>query len=107
MLQRVEEEAERRTAYVNIVGEPAPDLFAGIDPKRVAESVIPARRRTIWTAAIDRCAMPWTIVAFPTPGWARQMFGEPDLGRLWDAIRPAVRWTRPIRSLRRRSTSPC
>ena len=32
MLQRVEEEAERRTAYVNIVGEPDPDLFAGLDP---------------------------------------------------------------------------
>ena len=34
MLQRVEEEAERRTAMINIVGEPEPDLFAGLDPNR-------------------------------------------------------------------------
>ena len=35
--------------------------------------------------------MPWTIVAFPTPAWAEQVFGEPDVGRLWDAIRATVR----------------
>ncbi len=35
--------------------------------------------------------MPWTIVAFPTPGWARQVFGEPDLERLWQAVRATVR----------------
>ena len=94
MLQRVEEEAERHMAFVDIVGEPDPDLFAGIDPVRVAESVIPKRRRAVWSA-IDRGLMPWTIVAFPTPGWATQVFGEPDVPRLWDAIRAAVRLDEP------------
>jgi aminopeptidase len=90
MIQRLNEEVERRTAFVNVVGEPDPDLFAGLDSRRVAESVIPLVRRTIWTA-VDRRAIPWTIVAFPTPAWARQVFGEPDVGRLWDAIRATVR----------------
>ena len=90
MLQRVDEEAERRTAYVNVIGEPDPDLFAGIDPRRLAESSVPQRRRAVWTA-IDRRAIPWTIVSFPTPGWARQVFGEPDVERLWNAIRGTVR----------------
>ena len=90
MLQRVEEEAERGTAFVEVVGEPDPDLFAGLDAKRVAESIVPQRRRAIWTA-IDRRQIPWTIVAFPTPAWAGQVFGEPDVGRLWDAIRATVR----------------
>jgi leucyl aminopeptidase (aminopeptidase T) len=27
----------------------------------------------------------------PTPGWARQVFGEPEVARLWDAIRATVR----------------
>jgi aminopeptidase len=90
MLQRVEEEAERRTAMIYLVGEPDPDLFAGLDSKRVAESIVPQLRRAYWTA-FDRGAMPWTIVAFPTPGWAEQVFGEPDLARLWDAIRATVR----------------
>jgi aminopeptidase len=90
MIQRLNEEIERRTAIINTVGEPEPDLFAGVDPRRAAESAIPELRRTMWTA-IDRRAFPWTIVALPTPGWAHQVFGEPDLARLWDAIRETVR----------------
>jgi aminopeptidase len=90
MLQRVEEEAQRETALVSIVGEPDPDLFEGLDARRVVESSVPERRRAIWTA-IDRRQIPWTIVAFPTPAWAGQVFGEPDLERLWDAIRATVR----------------
>ena len=39
--------------------------------------------------------MPWTIVAFPTPAWAEQVFGEPDVARLWDAIRTTVRLDEP------------
>jgi aminopeptidase len=90
MLQRVEEEAERETALVSVVGEPDPDLFDGLDPQRVTDSIVPLRRRAVWTA-IDRRRIPWTILAFPTPAWAGQVFGEPDLARLWDAIRATVR----------------
>jgi aminopeptidase len=35
------------------------------------------------------------VVAFPTRGWAQQVFGEPDVERLWDAIRAAVRLDEP------------
>lgn len=110
-LQRVEEEGERRTAMVNIVGEPDPGLFAGVDPQRVAQSVVPEIRRAYWDA-YDRGLMPWTIVAFPTPGWAEQVFAEPDVARLWDAIRRTVRldepdpvaaWSEHIRVLRERA----
>ncbi len=94
VLQRVAEEAERGAAFVNIVGEPDPNLFSGLDPKRVAESVIPELRRSYWNA-FDRGDMPWTIVAFPTPAWAEQVFGEPDVARLWDAIRATVRLDEP------------
>ena len=72
----------------------SPDVFAGIDPGRVAKSVVPRRRRALWTA-IDKGLLPWTIVAFPTPGWATQVFGEPDVARLWDAIRATVRLDEP------------
>jgi aminopeptidase len=94
MLQRVEEEAQRRTALVNVIGEPDPDLFIGLDPRRVTESIVPKRRRAVWTA-VDRRAVPWTIVGFPTPGWANQVFGEPDVERLWAAIRSTVRLDEP------------
>ena len=90
MLQRVKEEAERRTAMIEIVGEPEPDLFAGLDPGRVAQSLMPDLRRATGPRSTTAC-MPWTIVAFPTPGWAEQVFGEPDVVRLWDAVRGTVR----------------
>ena len=28
----------------------------------------------------------WTGVAYPNEGWAEQMFGEPDVERLWEAV---------------------
>ncbi len=94
MLERVAEEAELGAALVNIVGEPDPDLFAGIDAQRVTQSVLPDVRRAYWDA-FDQGKMPWTIVAFPTPAWANQVFHEPDVGRLWDAIRETVRLDEP------------
>jgi aminopeptidase len=94
VLERIKEEGERRTAYINTVGEPDPNLFAGVEPGRVAESMMPEARRAYWDA-FDKGLMPWTIVAFPTPGWAQQAFGEPDVARLWDAIRATVRLDEP------------
>jgi aminopeptidase len=37
----------------------------------------------------------WTIVAAPNPGWATQIYGEPDVDRLWDAVRVAMRLDEP------------
>jgi aminopeptidase len=94
LLHRVEEEAELGAALVSIVGEPDPNLFAGLDADRVTQSTMPEVRRAYWDA-FDRGDMPWTIVAFPTPGWAEQVFREPDVARLWDAIRATVRLGEP------------
>jgi aminopeptidase len=94
LLRKVGEEAERGAAFVSITGEPDPNLFAGLDADRVARSGMPELRRAYWDV-FDRGQMPWTIVAFPTPGWAQQVFGEPDLARLWDAVRASVRLDEP------------
>ena len=37
----------------------------------------------------------WTIVAYPNEGWARTVFGEPDVERLWEAVGQAVRLDEP------------
>jgi aminopeptidase len=111
LLERVAEEAERGAAVVYVVGEPEENLFAGLDPDRVAQSLMPEARRAYWDA-FDRGDMPWTIVAFPTPAWAEQVFGEPDVARLWDAVRATVRldepdaaaaWAEHVRVLRERA----
>ncbi len=36
-------------------------------------------------------ALAWTIAAAPNPGWATQVFGEPDVERLWDAVSVPLR----------------
>ncbi len=33
----------------------------------------------------------WSILAYPNEGWARSIFGEPDVERLWDAVVTATR----------------
>ena len=37
----------------------------------------------------------WSIVAYPNEGWARTVFGEPDVERLWQAVGTAVRLDEP------------
>jgi aminopeptidase len=37
----------------------------------------------------------WSIVSFPNEGWARTIFGEPDVDRLWQAVARAVRLDEP------------
>jgi aminopeptidase len=37
----------------------------------------------------------WTVVACPNEGWARTVFGEPDVDRLWHAVANAVRLDEP------------
>ena len=40
----------------------------------------------------------WSIVAYPNEGWAKTVFGEPDVERLWDAVASARGSTSPTRS---------
>jgi aminopeptidase len=94
LFQRIEEEAQRHAASINTIGEPAPNLFSGLDAGRVARSQLPDVRKALW-GALERGLMPWTIVAFPTAGWAEQVFGEPDVERLWQAVRATVRLDEP------------
>jgi aminopeptidase len=77
-------------AIASIAGEAEPELLADLDQGRVG--------RTRPIAVIERAlkaqnerAVNWTIAAYPSAGWAEQVFGEPDVERLWDAIAMTVR----------------
>jgi len=45
------------------------------------------------------------VVPAPNPGWAQEVFGEPDVERLWDAVATAMRLDEPdpVASWRERS----
>ncbi|HYU66108.1 MAG TPA: aminopeptidase, partial [Jatrophihabitantaceae bacterium] len=70
-----------------------PNLFDGIDPARLAATPLDLAnesRRIILGGNVS-----WTICAAPNPGWAKQVFGEPDEDRLWQAVGVAMRFDEP------------
>jgi aminopeptidase len=86
--------AEGQSAVVVVWGEAAPDLYAEIDPERLAR-IVPAdamgRRAEIW----GRRGVAWTVIPFPTEAWSARIFGEPDVGRLREVMARAMRLDEP------------
>ncbi|MGH2465814.1 MAG: aminopeptidase, partial [Candidatus Limnocylindrales bacterium] len=79
---------ERVVALITLTGDAEPGLFAGLDPVRMASAPSKALQSAFFETLPH---VPWTIVAAPNPGWARQVFGEPDMDRLWAAVAVAAR----------------
>lgn len=88
--RRVNTEAvERRSAWISILGDPDPDVFADVDQDRLGRDqmpYIPEIFETISTRAVN-----WTVVPGPSPAWAERLFGEPDEERLWQTLAPILR----------------
>ena len=71
-------------ALITLTGAADPHLFDGVDPERLA--AIPLELAQAGRKAQMAGALAWTIAAAPNPGWATQVFGEPDVERLWEAV---------------------
>jgi aminopeptidase len=88
-IERTAAWAAGRGVAIHLVGDPDPHLLDGVDPAKAAavrrEEVSAYREATL----VQRRR--WTVVAAPNPGWAREIFGEPDVVRLWDAVATAMR----------------
>jgi len=81
-------------AQISIAGEPEPELLADVDQQRLGRAR-PVEAVKLYLNAVNERAINWTIAAFPTEGQAQQIFGEPDLERLWEAVAHAVRLDEP------------
>jgi aminopeptidase len=97
-------------ALIMIAGEDEPELLADLDQTRVGKARTLDALKEIRRGQGER-TMAWTIAAWPTAGWANQMFGEPDVGRLWDAVAasvgleegdPVASWKTHVEKLRER-----
>jgi aminopeptidase len=77
-------------ALIAITGDPEPELLADLDGRLVARTQMRELAEEN-IRLLNAQAVNWSIAAYPTEGWARTIFGEPDLERLWDAIAFAVR----------------
>jgi aminopeptidase len=84
----------RRGAAIAIMSDPDPRLFGSLDEARIALEKR-SRYGPAWSALVDGGEVNWTVVSYPTEAWARRMFGEPDLDRLWSLVADAVRLEEP------------
>ena len=73
------------TRCIATTGDPEPDLLADLDGERVGRARMSELNEIIREQMIAR-AFNWTGVAYPNEGWAEQVFGEPDVERLWEAV---------------------
>lgn len=87
-------QATEGAALVAIMGDVEPTLFADVDGARAARAE-PRRLREVSIELENRGATAWTVVPCPTAGWARAVFGEPDVDRLWDEIAAVTRLDEP------------
>jgi aminopeptidase len=80
---------DNRAATIAITGDPEPDIMSGLDARRTGLDQMPrlaSRLKIALSGAVN-----WTIVAFPTKGWAEIVFGEPDVDRLWGHLETFMR----------------
>jgi aminopeptidase len=81
----MEDAAAERAAFLAIRGDAEPDLFDGLDGERVGRARM-IEVSEITSAIVSRRLINWCVVAYPNPGWAQSVFGEPDVERLWEAV---------------------
>lgn len=81
---------EENPAVISLTGNPTPELLADLDPTLVGRAD-PKDIRTAMLENISGRHVNWTIVAAPNEGWATQVFGVPDVERLWAAVAQATR----------------
>src|SRR4051812_23381264 len=88
-LAQVRSWADTGTAMIRLTGAADPHVFDDVDPARAV--LLPLELATLSRQVLLGGQVTWNIVAAPNAGWAEQVFGEPDVERLWDAVSIAMR----------------
>jgi aminopeptidase len=94
MVQRLKRAIDVGAAVIGISADSGAEVYEGVDGDRLAR----ARFRDFdltWMDGVMGRQLAWSLVAYPTEGWAREALGEPDLARLWDAFAHALRLDAP------------
>jgi aminopeptidase len=81
-------------ALIATTGDPAPELLADLDGERVGRAV-PQEIVQIRMQQMTENTVNWCGVGAPSEGWATQVFGEPDVERLWEKVAFCMRLDEP------------
>ena len=88
---------EQRCASITLTGPSAPGLLDDLDPARAGRDLLPRVRENM--RVINDRTVNWTIVPYPTPGWARlvhpQLPADEALERLWEEVVHVCRLDEP------------
>jgi aminopeptidase len=90
LLQRAKQVGDERAAVVALTGDAEPNLLADLPGERVGKARMIALAEES-NRQVNEQLNNWTVIGVPNEGWAQQMFGEPDLERLWKAVEFTVR----------------
>jgi aminopeptidase len=113
LLARWKHMGEVKGASVGTTGEPEPNLLADLDGERVGGAQMKELAQESMRQLGEK-VVNWTGIAYPNEGWAQQVFGEPDLERLWEAVAfcvrldeedPVAAWTDHMRRLKSRAAA--
>jgi aminopeptidase len=87
-------EAAAGNALLATTGKPEPQLLADLDGERIGRAVR-VRIAEIVQQQHRENTVNWCGVGAPTEGWAQQVFGEPDVERLWEKVAFCMRLDEP------------
>ncbi len=73
------------TAQLGTLGDPDPQLMGDLDGERVGRA-IPLEAAELFRKRQAERTVNWCAVGAVTEGWATQVFGEPDVERLWELV---------------------
>jgi aminopeptidase len=90
LLNRAKQVGDERAAVIALTGDAEPNLLADLPGERVGRARMLALAEES-NRQINEQLNNWTVIGVPNTGWAEQMFGEPDLERLWQAVEFTVR----------------
>jgi aminopeptidase len=90
LMKRARQVGDERAAVVALTGDAEPDLLADLPGDRVGKARM-LELAEEGTRQINEQLNNWTVIGVPNAGWADQMFGEPDLERLWKLVEYCVR----------------
>jgi aminopeptidase len=81
-------------ASLGTTGRPDPQLLADLDGERIGRAI-----QTEIAEIVQRqhreSAVNWCGIGAPNEGWAQQVFGEPDVERLWEKVAFCMRLDEP------------
>lgn len=79
--------------FIRLTGTADPHAFDGVPPERL--TAMPREFSAMSRAVMMSGDVTWTVASAPNEGWARQVFGEPDLEALWEKVAVVLRLDEP------------